>query len=723
MKPVKFKELTLQNFMSYGNNVTTINLDFDDPILIEGRNYDAIVNGQVDSNGAGKSAILDALAFGLYDKTISRKEKSDLINNVNKKNLEVSVTFEKDDNVYKVIRMRKTKTKADVQLLVRKKTETEFKDKTPDSITNTNIEIEKILGLPFDVFARIIVFSANFEPFLDLPSRASNKVSQTSIMEELFGYTELTEKAEALKEKIKGVKSEFTHLEELQVQVANERERHKKQLEDVQRRLESWDSEHKNKIEETKEKLKKLKAIDLDSERKIHTEMKSLQESISTVETDKRILETEKKSLQNKLAENQSRREKYESAKKKVEVVEEKIDFTKELKILDAIDEYEKNTSEQYDFVKYYRGQHEEAEKTIKKLKDELEVLEKNKCPYCKQAMHDTDEKKAEINDKLAEVEPHSADSLKKSEEAAEKLADAEAALEKLTKKSSFKGSRKEYQKVLDQYNESKTLLESLVEENLGDIDFEIEAKEQEIINLENKITDIKEKLESLKNKTQFDGLNMIERIVVQIENLEERLKDLDKETNPHVETVEELKNVEFKDDYNERLNELKNTLDHQEFLLKLLTKKDSFIRRNLLDRSLPFLNKRLMGYLEMLGLPHRVEFKPDMTAHISQFGTELNFSSLSSGQRARVNLALAFAFRDVLQARHGKIDFCMLDECLDTGLGNVGVQQAAAMIKKIAKEDKMAMFVISHRDEIASMFKNRLVVELKNGFSNIEEP
>lgn len=723
MKPVKFKELTLQNFMSYGNNVTTINLDFDDPILIEGRNYDAIVNGQVDSNGAGKSAILDALAFGLYDKTISRKEKSDLINNVNKKNLEVSVTFEKDDNVYKVIRMRKTKTKADVQLLVRKKTETEFKDKTPDSITNTNIEIEKILGLPFDVFARIIVFSANFEPFLDLPSRASNKVSQTSIMEELFGYTELTEKAEALKEKIKGVKSEFTHLEELQVQVANERERHKKQLEDVQRRLESWDSEHKNKIEETKEKLKKLKAIDLDSERKIHTEMKSLQESISTVETDKRILETEKKSLQNKLAENQSRREKYESAKKKVEVVEEKIDFTKELKILDAIDEYEKTTSEQYDFVKYYRGQHEEAEKTIKKLKDELEVLEKNKCPYCKQAMHDTDEKKAEINDKLAEVEPHSADSLKKSEEAAEKLADAEAALEKLTKKSSFKGSRKEYQKVLDQYNESKTLLESLVEENLGDIDFEIEAKEQEIINLENKITDIKEKLESLKNKTQFDGLNMIERIVVQIENLEERLKDLDKETNPHVETVEELKNVEFKDDYNERLNELKNTLDHQEFLLKLLTKKDSFIRRNLLDRSLPFLNKRLMGYLEMLGLPHRVEFKPDMTAHISQFGTELNFSSLSSGQRARVNLALAFAFRDVLQARHGKIDFCMLDECLDTGLGNVGVQQAAAMIKKIAKEDKMAMFVISHRDEIASMFKNRLVVELKNGFSNIEEP
>lgn len=128
------------------------------------------------------------------------------------------------------------------------------------------------------------------------------------------------------------------------------------------------------------------------------------------------------------------------------------------------------------------------------------------------------------------------------------------------------------------------------------------------------------------------------------------------------------------------------------------------------------------MTYLEKLGLPHRVEFLPDMSARISQFGTELGFTNLSSGQAARVNLALAFAFRDVLQARHGKISFCMLDECLDTGLGNVGVQLAAKMIKEIAEKDNMSMFIISHRDEIASMFEKRMVVELKGGFSNIVE-
>ena len=92
--PVKFKTLTIRNFMSYGNNDTVIDLEFNKPVLIIGKNLDAVVNGQIDSNGSGKTAILNALAFGLYDNTISNIDKGSLINNINKKNLEVSVVFE-----------------------------------------------------------------------------------------------------------------------------------------------------------------------------------------------------------------------------------------------------------------------------------------------------------------------------------------------------------------------------------------------------------------------------------------------------------------------------------------------------------------------------------------------------------------------------------------------------------------------------------------------------
>ena len=62
-----------------------------------------------------------------------------------------------------------------------------------------------------------------------------------------------------------------------------------------------------------------------------------------------------------------------------------------------------------------------------------------------------------------------------------------------------------------------------------------------------------------------------------------------------------------------------------------------------------------------------------------------------------------------------------MLDECLDTGLGSVGVQLAAKMIKKIATNDHMSMLISSHREEISGMFDSILKVELKDGFSSID--
>ena len=69
---IKFLTLTIRNFLSYGNNTTKLKLDFTKPTLITGKNYDAVVEGQITSNGAGKSTILNAIAYCLYDKTISK---------------------------------------------------------------------------------------------------------------------------------------------------------------------------------------------------------------------------------------------------------------------------------------------------------------------------------------------------------------------------------------------------------------------------------------------------------------------------------------------------------------------------------------------------------------------------------------------------------------------------------------------------------------------------
>ena len=171
-----------------------------------------------------------------------------------------------------------------------------------------------------------------------------------------------------------------------------------------------------------------------------------------------------------------------------------------------------------------------------------------------------------------------------------------------------------------------------------------------------------------------------------------------------------------------DRINKLDKEIKHQDFLLKLLTKKDSFIRKALLNKNIPLLNTRLRHNLDKVGLAHKIQFTEEMEVSISQFGSHYEYGNFSAGQKARVNLCLAFAFRDVLQSRFGRINLCILDECLDTGLGNVGVTQATKMIKAIALENKLSMFVISHRDEVSNMFDKRLEIELRNGFSTILE-
>jgi DNA repair exonuclease SbcCD ATPase subunit len=123
-----------------------------------------------------------------------------------------------------------------------------------------------------------------------------------------------------------------------------------------------------------------------------------------------------------------------------------------------------------------------------------------------------------------------------------------------------------------------------------------------------------------------------------------------------------------------------------------------------------------------LLGLPHKVEFTHEMAARISRLDRELDFGNLSAGQRARVNFALALAFKDVRQNLHTKINVCMFDEVLDIGLDTLGVQAAARLLKRKARDEGLSLFIISHRDEIDRAFDNTITVQLSKGFSYIKE-
>lgn len=201
---------------------------------------------------------------------------------------------------------------------------------------------------------------------------------------------------------------------------------------------------------------------------------------------------------------------------------------------------------------------------------------------------------------------------------------------------------------------------------------------------------------------------------------IQTKIADLHESNNVYLEQLAELEQIKLEPCDYESLDKLKSIVEHQQFLLKLLTKKDSFIRKNLLSSNLRFLNQRLEHYLNELELPYRVTFNSNMTADIKYLGRNITFSNLSHGQRSRVNIGLTMAFRDVRQKMCSPVNICCLDEVLDIGLDSNVMSLAIKMLKRKAKEDNITMYIVTHKDEISSLFDNVMNVYMENDFSKI---
>ncbi len=190
-------------------------------------------------------------------------------------------------------------------------------------------------------------------------------------------------------------------------------------------------------------------------------------------------------------------------------------------------------------------------------------------------------------------------------------------------------------------------------------------------------------------------------------------------ESDPYQEQIDELTNTALQETSWDAVNEMTTIKEHQEFLLKLLTSKESFIRKKIIDQNLAYLNNRLTYYLDKMGLPHTVVFQNDLTVEITQLGQDLDFDNLSRGERNRLILGLSWAFRDVWESLYQNINLLFVDELVDNGLDASGVENALAVLKKMARERKKNIYLISHKDELIGRVNNVLKVIKENGFTS----
>ncbi len=576
--------LTVKNFMSVGNVTQSVVFDDSGLTLVLGNNLD--LGGDGSRNGTGKTTIINALSYALFGSALTSIKKDNLINKTNSKNMLVTVDFSVNNDTYRIERGRKPNI---FKFLVNStEVNEEDTDESQGESRKTQEYINKVINLNHNLFKHIVSLNTYTEPFLSLRPN-----DQREIIELLLGITQLSEKAEVLKNQIKITKDSLKE-EEIKIKtIQQSNENIQKSIDDIKRREKLWNTKQEKNKKELITEYKLLNEVDIEKEIKNH----NLLDQYNNNKKDLQQLKTQTKQ-----------------------------DKQKQKKYTDK----------------------------IKKYLTEIESLKNNVCYACEQSLLDTPKHREIIVNKQIVLETE----------------------------------------------------ENCLREIIENID----------------LSDKKIKLLESESKKQpqvfYDNLQLAWNHKTTVEQLEKKLIELEAEKNPYTEQVESLTNTAIQEIDWAEINRLNDLLTHQDFLLKLLIKPDSFIRRKIIDQNLKYLNGRLAFYLDEIGLPHQVKFLNNLDVEITELGRDLDFDNLSRGERNRLILSLSWAFRDVYESLNIPINFVCIDELIDSGMDSVGVDSAMAVLKRMSRQLNKNIFLISHRDELQTRSESILHVTKENGFT-----
>ena len=186
---IKFQSLRYKNFLSSGNYWTEIDLHKTNSTLIVGH------------NGAGKSTILDALTFVLFNKPFRKINKNQLINSINEKDCVVEINFTVSGKPYRIRRG----IKPTIFEIYREGT---ILDQASSSTDQQKWLEQSLLKLNYKSFTQIIILgSTNFVPFMQLSSQHRREV-----VEDLLDIKVFSSMNDVAKVKMKGLKDEIREL-------------------------------------------------------------------------------------------------------------------------------------------------------------------------------------------------------------------------------------------------------------------------------------------------------------------------------------------------------------------------------------------------------------------------------------------------------------------------------------------------------------------------------
>ena len=698
------KSITIQNFLGVQGSITFDIKDMENGVwYLEG------------SNGSGKSTVLEAITWCLFERFLRSDMKADFcVNDVTKKDCLVRIDFTSGYSVERFRKYTKTGSKmlpdeiaeltperkgAGIRVFKDGQYLSDFeKGSTKDSQT----AIEGLLGVNYDTFSKSIVVGDNFVNFL-----TSDAKQRREMVEDLLGLYLFDDYLASAREKKKKLIETVFHLK-------GQEENLKLIIDQTTERIAKLQQDQKDSEEQIAKDLGELAQC-----KAIHSEIslqrKSLEEKWREIEKRKVMIENYK-----------TQQEKQNSLNKSIELCEAKLTKLNQTMNGRTASEVEDRFNEQIDQVRTTISQLSEtsmstelelrlAKERVNKIADLSDLSE---CPYCEQKIDGhthgkMDEEKKELEQNISTL----SNTLRGLNGDYSKLEYEQRTLEE--------NKRKAVREINQLQNDI-----SLAEREKKSLTLELanvttKLQQVNINDLENQV-DSKALSEQIREKSTSENsyLKKVYEIEARVKYSRERVESMKRELTNQQTTLQDAKtkieSASNKTQIYEReypaLDFWEKAFDRKTRKSSSKTSKDEFetMRSFLLEKSIEDLNNILQEYSKLMGSDAlQISFDSDLMI-------KEEYGKRSSGQRKRNHLMIHFALFELVRQRSRFIsNFLMLDEVFDA-LDVTGQEQVQQVIELMStKVDKV--FVISHSTQNMELRKKAIRASMTNEGSKYE--
>ena len=187
-------------------------------------------------------------------------------------------------------------------------------------------------------------------------------------------------------------------------------------------------------------------------------------------------------------------------------------------------------------------------------------------------------------------------------------------------------------------------------------------------------------------------------------------------------EFIDHAADIKMLQDQLDKIVKQKSDLVMEKYQRGILTDmlKDSGIKGAIIKKYIPIFNKQINAYLKVMEADYSFTLDEEFNETIKSRGREdFSYASFSQGEKARIDIALLFTWRDIAAKVSGvNINTLILDEVFDSATDVEGVKAIATILNKLEDTN---IFIISHRDHDPEAYGQHLQMKKVGRFTVME--